>query len=351
MELRHQILNVVTFIAMVSALFFLIVEGVQGFQPGHEVFVVSVLVVFGALYWLVRFRGVVRPTVHVITVAGYALCLANYFLNDGYRGATLEIAVVVVVFVAAVHRPAASVGYAVAGVALAAGCVLVEFWHPEWVQGYSTKLTQALDLLSTFVFVSGMGFFMMRMAILLFHQLMERSRRAQIAADQAASMAALGATLAGIGREFSGPIEELGNALAQTSQWWNEELPRFQKVLAQLTLPQTAAFWQFLEDGLRWRRRPELDERSQRARANELAARLEGWGLADAETAAQRLLSLRMPDWNPLWQPLLLTPEGQEAFAFVLRLLRLESVMLAGRGAHAQIESLVERVTPVATPK
>ncbi len=351
MELRHQILNVVTFLAVLAGLFFLVVDNVLGFQPQHIAFIIADIVIFSVLYWLVRFRRVVAPTVHIVSVVGFALCVANYFLNDGYRGGTLHIGVMIVVFVAAVHRPAASVVYAGVGVALAAGCVVVELLHPEWVDRYPSVEAQRLDVLTSFVFASGMGFFMMRMAILLFHQTMERSRLAQMAADRAASMAALGETLAGIGREISGPVDVLGTALAQTSQWWDDEMPRFQKVLAQLTLAQTAAFWQLIDEGLRWRSRAELDDRAKRTQVNVLAARLEGFGAPDPQVAAERLVALRMTEWNPVWQPLLLTPEGREAFGFVLRLLRLESVMLAGLNAHGQIENLVERVTPAPTPR
>ena len=351
MELRHQIVNVVTFLAVVAGVFFFVVDDLIGFQPDHWLFVVSEIVVFGVLYWLARFRGIVTATVHIVTAAAYALCVGNYFLNDGYRGATLIIAVMVIVFVAAAHRPKTSVFYAVLGLALTAVCIALQHWHPEWVEKYPSRQAQMLDLVSTFIFASGMGFFMMRMAMLLFRETMERSRLAQSAADRAAAMAALGETLAGIGREFSGPVDALGSALEQTSQWWDDEMPRFQKVLAQLTLPQTAAFWQFVEDGLHWRRRPELDERTRRTQTDYLTAWLEARGVTDPRTAALRLVSLRVSDWNPLWQPLLLTPEGREAFGFVLRLLGLESVMLAGRSAHGQIEHLVERVTPAPIPR
>jgi hypothetical protein len=351
MELRHQILNVITFLAVCAGIFFLIVDNLFGFQPEHLGFVLSVIVVFSVLYWMVRFRGMVTVATHFITLAGFALCAANYFFNDGYHGATPMIGVVVTVFLAAVHRPKTSLLYAPLAVAVAVGCVVVEAWHPEWVEHYPSEQSKLVDLLCTFLFCAGMGFFMMRMAMLLFHQAMDRSRQAQIAADRAASMAALGETLAGIGREFSGPVDALGSALAQTSRWWDDEMPRFQKVLAQLTLAQTAAFWQFLNEGLQWRHRPDLDDRTRRTHTDMLAARLEARGLSDAVPAAEQLLAIRMPEWNPLWQPLMLSSEGREAFLFALRLLGLERVMMAGRDAHGQIEHLVERVTPVPTPR
>jgi hypothetical protein len=351
MELRHQILNVVTFLAVVAGVFFFIVDNVMGFQPDHWLFIVSEITVFCVLYVLARFRGLITATAHIVTIAAYALCVGNYFLNDGDRGATMIIAVMVIVFVAAAHRPKTSVWYAALGLVIVAVCVALQHWHPEWVEPYPTRQAQMLDLVSTFVFASGMGFFMMRMAMLLFRETMERSRQAQSTADRAAAMAALGETLAGIGREFSGPVDALGTALSQTARWWDDEMPRFQKVLAQLTLPQTAAFWQLIEDGLHWRRRPELDERLRRTQTDYLAAWLEGRGLLEPQLVASRLISLRVTDWNPLWLPLLLTPEGHEAFSFVLRLLNLESVMRAGRNAHGQIENLVERVTPGPTPR
>jgi hypothetical protein len=351
MELRHQILNVITFLAVMAGIFFLVVDNLLGFQPDHMGFIFSVIGAFGLLYWLVRFRGMVTFTKHLVTLAGFALCAANYFLNDGYRGATPMIGVVVSVFLASVHKPKSSLLYALLGLAVAVSCVGMELWHPEWVEHYPSPQSQLIDLVCTFVFAAAMGFFMMRMAMLLFHQSIERSRLAQMAADRAASMAALGETLAGIGREFSGPVDALGTALAQTSRWWDDEMPRFQKILAQLTLAQTAAFWQFLSEGLQWRHRQEWDERTRRSQADMLAARLEGRGLSEPRPAAEQLVTLRMTEWNPLWQPLMLTVEGREAFLFALRLLGLERVMMAGRDAHGQIEHLVERVTPVPTPR
>jgi len=351
MELRHQILNVITFLAVMAGVFFLIVDNLFGFQPEHLTFILSVMVSFSVLYWLVRFRRMVTLTKHIVTVAGFALCAANYFLNDGYHGATPMIGVVVTVFLAAVHRPKTSLLYAPLGLAVAVACVAVELWHPEWVERYPSAHSRLVDLVCTFLFCAGVGFFMMRMAMLLFHQAIERSRQAQIAADRAASMAALGETLAGIGREFNGPVDALGTALAQTSRWWDDEMPRFQQVLGQLTLAQTAAFWQFLSEGLQWRHRPDLEDRLRRTQADMLTARLEARSLSNPGQAAEQLVALRMTEWNPLWQPLMLSPEGRDAFAFALRLLGLERVMMAGLDAHGQIEHLVERVTPVPTPK
>jgi signal transduction histidine kinase len=340
--LPELVLNLILFLGICCGAFFLTSDLVLGLGAVQALFAAAMIAFFGLLFLVSRKLGVNRAVAHVTTVAAFAFCLVNFFIDGGIQGPTLIVVAVVLSLVTLIHPWKVSLGYFFLGALLTAGGTVAQFFHPQWVIPYASSEIAFWDIGTTFIFCLTITFFVMRMVSRFFSDILEQTKTAQETAMQADKMAALGTILANISHDISAPAGVIGSALGVTRSWWHVELPKAARILTGLDAVQTKAFWSFLETGSAAAAEAPPNSREARVLRERMEAELAAGGHPDPQGLAADLVDLPMGSWNREWQPLLGDEAGREALAFAIEGLIVDrSNRLAAR-AYDKLLKLVE---------
>jgi signal transduction histidine kinase len=340
--LQHLILNLLLFVGLLTGVYFGVSDVLVGLNPVNSVYDVFLLGFFVWLYWLSRFRGRFTFVAHCVTSMGLVLCGVNFMINSGIRGPTLMVLLVVFAFVTLLHSRKASLAYLALGLILAAGCLAVQYFRPEWIVRYLSSASEFWDITMTFLFCFVAIFGVLRMVLEFFDRILERSHRAQAAALQSEKMAALGEILANISHEINNPIGVIGSALEFSSDWWSHELPKAPHVLADLTHDQEKAFWNLVRSGVDAGAIAQtLDTKTIRNQRATLERQLDEAGIPGSWSTAQDLVILGLLQWDPAWTPLVEDSTGRTAFEFAIKALILERSNRNAARAYGKLQALV----------
>lgn len=331
---RHRILNLLVFLGLFQAGYFLVSDLVVGQPPVFYAFDGAMLLFFGWLYHEVRHRCRYSPGCHLFAVAGVVLPQFNLWVNSGISGPGLLVILAILVALNFLHSGRSGVLYTVVGATLTLVSLSVQLVHPDWVLSYSRPESQLMDISATFLLCLVLLVFIAKRVMRFHEELLQSAQRLRESAAQSERMAVLGQMVANMGHEIGSPVGVMGSSLSLTREWWSQELPRFPELWGVLTPEQRDALWHLIRRGLEVVS-PSPDTRTVRRRREVLAAETGDPGMAED------LSGLDIETWDPRWEPLRVDEAGRSAWEFAVRLLTLDrSNRLASR-AHDRIQRLV----------
>ncbi|MEI8095272.1 MAG: ATP-binding protein [Spirochaetales bacterium] len=341
LPLRHLILNLVVFVALIAGSYFFVSDALLGLGWMNLVFDLVLTGAFVVLYWLTRHRGKYRDVAHIAAIAGLIFFCINYFVNGGLAGPTAFAVLMLLTFITILHSPRASLRYLILGSLLMFGCFAIDYLNPGLVTPYPTRDLNFLDVAATFFLCLLLLAFVMRMMMRFFQESLERSRAEQAALLQSEKMASLGEIAANISHEISTPIGVIGSSLSASQDWWHQQLPLAPAYWQALEADQVQTFLELLAQG-RASSRPAPDSRSLRSQRQVLLAQMQAAGLEDGEVLAEELVALGWSDWDPRFDPLLRDAAGRDALSFLLKTLTLERANRNAAVAYERIRGLLE---------
>lgn len=340
--LQHLILNLLVFVGLLTGLYFGVSDVLVGLNPVNWLYDLFLIVFFAGLYWVSRIRGWFQVAAHLICTVGLLLCAVNFLINAGIRGPTLMVFLTVLAVVSLLHRRRASLAYFAYGLSLAAGCLAIQYWHPEWILRYLSSSSEFWDVTMTFLFCIVAIFGVMRMLLGFFERILLQAQVAQATALQSEKMAALGEILANVSHEINNPVGVIGSALEFSRDWWAKELPQASQVLTDLTAEESLAFWALVKAGVTAGDLGQnLDSRRFRSQRTTLEQQLTGLGVPEPWSTAQDLVLVGLVTWDQSWSPLLANPRGWKAFEFAVKTLVLERSNRNASRAYLKLQSLV----------
>jgi len=148
-ELEHRCYNGVCFFAASGCFVAAILNSVIGISIFPTIVTLGIGIIYGVLYFNGRFSADYQAMMWLFVLSGAALLMATWFLNGGINGPGLVVSMVALVAMTAVLKPGKRVWVAYVFIPLMSFLFGWEYFFPELLLGYQTRVERFIDLYLT----------------------------------------------------------------------------------------------------------------------------------------------------------------------------------------------------------
>ncbi len=175
--LEHRCYNGVCFFAANGCFFAAIMNSIVGISIFPTIMTLGIGIVYGVLYFKARFSADYQGMLWLFILSGAALLALTWFLNGGINGPDLLVSMVALVAMTAVLKPDKRAWVAYVFIPLMSFLFVWEYFFPELLLGYQTRLERFLDLYLTFLIATVVIFKVLSMVMDAYN--LERQRLAE----------------------------------------------------------------------------------------------------------------------------------------------------------------------------